>query len=195
MSNLELNMRQRKFVEEYFRTDPPYNATKAAIAAGYSKKTAYSIGNRLLKNVEVKNAIDIRAEELFQIIKEDQLRVLLELQRCAHFDIRKLFDENGRFITNIRDMPYEISAAIKSIDILRRNSSGPKNEEEVIIRIKMVDKLRSLELIGKVQGLFSNRVDIPGIENLGVIRLPAKVEEGAPVPDFDNDYKRNKMNE
>lgn len=44
------------------------NATQAAIRAGYSEKTAYSQGQRLLKNVEViarvKEMKDKRAEEL-----------------------------------------------------------------------------------------------------------------------------------
>ena len=42
--------RQRRFAEIY-AAEP--NATRAAEAAGYSGKTAYSQGQRLLKNVEV----------------------------------------------------------------------------------------------------------------------------------------------
>ncbi len=34
-----------------------FNATRAAIAAGYSEKTAYSIGNELLRKPEVREAI------------------------------------------------------------------------------------------------------------------------------------------
>ena len=50
-----MNDRQRKFCEAY-AANP--NATEAAKAAGYSAATAYSIGQRLLKNVETKNYID-----------------------------------------------------------------------------------------------------------------------------------------
>ena len=49
-----MNARQELFVREYL-TD--CNATRAAQAAGYSRRTAYSIGQRLLKNVEVSQAI------------------------------------------------------------------------------------------------------------------------------------------
>lgn len=52
--NFRENDRRRTFVEQYLLSG---NATKAAIAAGYSKRTAYSQGNRLLKNAEVKLAI------------------------------------------------------------------------------------------------------------------------------------------
>ena len=48
-----LNDRQQLFVTEYVKD---MNATKAAERAGYSKRTAYSQGQRLLKNVEIKKA-------------------------------------------------------------------------------------------------------------------------------------------
>lgn len=51
---MPLNPRQQHFVQEYLK-DP--NATQAAIRAGYSAKTAYSQGQRLLKHVEVAAAI------------------------------------------------------------------------------------------------------------------------------------------
>ena len=49
-----LTAQQRSFVAEYLKDN---NATQAAIRAGYSKKTAYSIGQRLLKKVEIAQAI------------------------------------------------------------------------------------------------------------------------------------------
>ena len=51
---MSLTPKQARFVEEYLID---LNATQAAIQAGYSKKTAYSQGQRLLKNVEVAAAI------------------------------------------------------------------------------------------------------------------------------------------
>ena len=45
-----MNVRQQKFCDYYLQSG---NATESAIKAGYSKKTAYSIGQRLLKNVEI----------------------------------------------------------------------------------------------------------------------------------------------
>ncbi len=51
---MALSERQQRFVDAYL-TNP--NATKAAVAAGYSAKTAYSAGGRLLKNVEVSTAL------------------------------------------------------------------------------------------------------------------------------------------
>lgn len=50
-SSGELTYKQKKFCEEYIVS---HNATESAIKAGYSDKTAYSQGQRLLKNVEIK---------------------------------------------------------------------------------------------------------------------------------------------
>jgi len=49
-----MNARHRAFAEYYAQTA---NATEAAIKAGFSARTAYSQGCRLLKNVEVQNLI------------------------------------------------------------------------------------------------------------------------------------------
>lgn len=47
---MALNERQKAFADYYIQTG---NATEAAIKAGYSEKTAYSIGNENLKKPEI----------------------------------------------------------------------------------------------------------------------------------------------
>lgn len=49
-----MDLRRMRFAEYYVASS---NGTESAIKAGYSKKTAYSQANRLLKNVEVQNYI------------------------------------------------------------------------------------------------------------------------------------------
>lgn len=78
-----MNERQLRFVEEY-RITP--NATQAAIRAGYSKKTAYSIGQRLLKHVEVSKMLQQKSEESAQRVDITQDYVLKTIydtvERC-----------------------------------------------------------------------------------------------------------------
>ena len=59
----ELSLKQKKFADEYIISG---NATKSAIEAGYSKKTAESIGSRLLRNVKVSEYISKRTQEVFE---------------------------------------------------------------------------------------------------------------------------------
>jgi phage terminase small subunit len=74
---MKLSEKQQLFVNEYLID---FNATKAAIRAGYSEKTAYSQGPRLLDNVEIQKAIEEAREKTIaklQITREDVLRDLI----------------------------------------------------------------------------------------------------------------------
>jgi phage terminase small subunit len=68
--------KQRLFVEAYLATN---NATEAAKKAGYSEKTAYSQGQRLLKNVEITKFLEQRVESA--IITADE--ILLDVKEIA----------------------------------------------------------------------------------------------------------------
>ena len=68
-----MNARQKRFCEEYL---VDCNATQAAIRAGYSPKTAYSQGQRMLKNVETKTYIDGQLEQLHSAKTADAREVI-----------------------------------------------------------------------------------------------------------------------
>ncbi len=57
----DLTTKQQRFIEEYVID---FNATKAAINAGYSEKTARSIGCELLTNPNIRSAIKQQLERL-----------------------------------------------------------------------------------------------------------------------------------
>jgi phage terminase small subunit len=56
-----MTIKQKKFVEGYIKTG---HITKSAQKAGYSEKTAYSIGSENLKKPEIKEAINNRLLDL-----------------------------------------------------------------------------------------------------------------------------------
>ena len=68
-----MNERQQRFADAYLENP---NATRAAIAAGYSQKTAGSQGQRLLKNVEVAAYIRERQADA-RILSITRARALL----------------------------------------------------------------------------------------------------------------------
>ncbi len=68
-----MNARQKKFCDEYLIN---CNATQAAIRAGYSPKTAYSIGEENLKKPELKAYIDEQLERLHSEKTADAQEVL-----------------------------------------------------------------------------------------------------------------------
>lgn len=67
-----LTDKQQRFVEEYC-TD--FNATQAAIRAGYSQKTAHSIGHENLSKPEIKAALASRLDELSMTAEEATKRL------------------------------------------------------------------------------------------------------------------------
>lgn len=58
---MNLTEKQKRFADEYIQSG---NATQSAIKAGYSKKTAYSVGSENLKKPEVKKYINERMKDV-----------------------------------------------------------------------------------------------------------------------------------
>lgn len=63
-----LTEKQEKFCNEYIKNG--FNGTKAAIDAGYSKDTAYSIANENLNKPEIKSRIEELKGDIFEILDE-----------------------------------------------------------------------------------------------------------------------------
>jgi phage terminase small subunit len=86
---MALTAKQRAFVNEYVQD---FNATRAALDAGYSQKTAYSIGNENLKKPEIAEAID----ELIQHRVMSRNEALMRLADIARFDVSDYIVDYGR---------------------------------------------------------------------------------------------------
>lgn len=74
----ELNEKQKRFVEEYCID---YNATQAAIRAGYSPKSAEVTACRLLRNAKICEAIDQKRVKIAEKAELSAEWVLRELAR------------------------------------------------------------------------------------------------------------------
>lgn len=88
MSDIKLKPKELKFAEEWLKTT---NATQSAIKAGYSARTAYSAGNRLLKKVDVKQYIDERLAEMQESSIADTNEVIQFLSSTMRGDIPDQF--------------------------------------------------------------------------------------------------------
>lgn len=75
-----LTPKQARFVAEYL---VDLNATRAAIRAGYSEKTAHSAGPRLLEDVDVRAAIDAKSQKVAAKLDISVERIEAELARYA----------------------------------------------------------------------------------------------------------------
>ena len=76
---MSLTRKQQLFVDEYLKD---FNATRAAIAAGYSEKTAANIGWENLRKPQIAEIIDQRVE-LYAVGKSERLQILADIARDA----------------------------------------------------------------------------------------------------------------
>jgi len=153
---------KRRFVDAYL-VDP--NGTKAAIAAGYSPKTAAAQASRLLKDVDVAAAIE-RGRKLLAVrsgITPEM--VLAELAKLGFSDIRQIIQwranvqqmaedpdtgepvlqvNNEVVITDSAKLSPEAAAAIAEVS----------QSKDGTLRVKMHDKLAALVKIGQHLGMF-----------------------------------------
>jgi len=79
--------RQAAFTREFCKD---FNATQAAIRAGYSEAAAHVQGSRLLANAKVRGAIERRLEQIAAVAEVDAAMVVRELLDVATADPREL---------------------------------------------------------------------------------------------------------
>jgi phage terminase small subunit len=154
--------KQRRFVAEYLKD---LNATQAAIRAGYSAATASSQGERLLRNVEIADAVTQKETKHLAKLEITADRVLEEIARVAFFDPRRLFDADGN-VRPIDQLTEADAAAIAQLDIVLANIDAGDGKRDRMHRIKLADKLRALELLAKRFGLVKEQVEVTGLNEL-----------------------------
>ena len=113
----KLNIKQKKFADEYLICS---NATEAAKKAGYSEKTAYSIGQRLLKKVEVKNYIDERLKIIESEKIADTKEIMESLTRILRGEETEevvVIEGQGDGVTEARKIKKEVSPKDKLKEI------------------------------------------------------------------------------
>lgn len=128
----KLTAKQQMFYKEYIVDS---NATQAAMRAGYSKKTAYSQGQRLLKNVEGQIY-------LAELMKEKESKLIADQ------------DEVLKYLTSV------LRGESKSEEIVVEGIGEGCSEARTIDKAPSEkDKLKAAELLGKRYGLYTEKVE------------------------------------
>lgn len=129
----KLNARQQRFCDEYLID---LNATQAAIRAGYSKKTAYSIGNENLNKPELKKYIEERMEEKKKSLIADQ-------------------DEVLKYLTSVLRGEGQ-----EEMVVVEGQGDGYSRATVVSRDICPKDRMKAAELLGKRYSLFKDSVKL-----------------------------------
>ena len=112
------------------------------------------------------------AERLADLI--DPQRALREAARLAYSDIRMLFDAEGHFLP-ITQWPDELAAAIGGIEFTKRNLTAGDGAQEDVVKIKLWDKPKNVELLFRHLGLIKDQhtIDVIGLDRLLALLEPA----------------------
>lgn len=152
-SDKRLSPKQQRFVEEYL---VDCNGTQAAIRAGYSAKTAYSIAAEHLSKPVIAEAIAAAKGKRSEQTGIDAAYVLHRLHEIDQLDVLDILDDAGN-LKPILQWPKAWRQTISGLDVQEMLSG----EMETIVRkIKWPDKLRNLELLGKHVGVGAFRDQI-----------------------------------
>lgn len=140
--------RQRLFVHYYLIRN---NASWAAREAGYSEKTAYSIGHELLKKPEIQAAIKAEKARIAKKLEVTKEKVLAEYAKLAFANYDEFYDEDGNMIP-VHKLPKELSACISSIT----ETEQPLKDGTVkkTTKVTLWDKKGSVDSLGRYLGIF-----------------------------------------
>ena len=151
----KLTKKQKDFVVQYQRD---FNGTQAAIRAGFSPRTATEIAWQLLhKTSHVKESIQRDIDERLERLGDRADATIEELLKIAHFDIRKLFNPDGT-LKSPDEWDDDTAAAVGGLQVFEEFSGKGEGRTQVgwIKKLKMLDKTKALELLGKHQKLFGS---------------------------------------
>ena len=153
----KLTAKQKLFCDEYLID---LNVTQAAIRSGYSNSYANKKAFLLLDKPEIKSYIGERMKDREQRTEITQDMVLQELAKIAFAKPTDFFEveDMGQYkrvnIIATKDISGDKVAAIASI---KQGANG--------IEVKLHDKVRALEDIGRHLGMFKDKVEVSGTIN------------------------------
>ena len=149
---MSLSPRQRVFVAEYLLD---FNATQAAIRAGYSERTAKQQGQRLLTNADLKAEVEQAIDERNARTRVSQDRVLKELARVAFSDMKSFAEwgPTGVRLRNSDDLSADDSAAVTEV-------SESHGENGRTLKFKLGHKDSALKLLAQHVGLLDGGSEI-----------------------------------
>ena len=168
MANRPLTPKQAAFVQEYL---VDLNGAAAARRAGYKAKNADDLAVQLLRKTPVQGAIQAALAERTARTAVTQDRVVLELARVAFADMSRLVKfENGQMtITETGQLSEDDRRALSEL-------SESVTENGRTRKLKVHDKLKALELLGKHLGMFVDKQEISG-PNGGPLEINSKREQ------------------
>ena len=152
---------QKIFCNEYLIDLNATRAYKVAYKRCKKDETANVNGSKLLRNAKVQEYISEKMKEREKRTEITQDMVIQELAKIAFLDIRKLYNKNGE-LKNIQDIDESTARAIVSLETLEEYDGYGRDREKIgdTQKVKLLDKTKALELLGRHLGIFNDKIDV-----------------------------------
>lgn len=157
----KLSSKQQKFAAHYAVHS---NATQAALHADYSEKTAYSQGQRLLKNVEIQKVI----QEIFRRNTMSEFEVLHRLTEIARGDLSDVVDDYG----NLDMAKAKSKGKTKLLKKVKSRSITTDDSDIHEAEVETYDALKALELLARKHDLI-NKIRVERVEDRVIVDIRA----------------------
>lgn len=151
-----LTPKQQRFVAEYL---VDLNATQAYIRAGYSRKGAEQSACQVLRNPKIAALVAAGTAKQLDRAELSATRVLEEMRRLAFMDVGVLFDAAGN-LRPLHTLSPEDRAAIAGVEVIIKNAEAGDGKTDKVHKVKLCDKVRVLEMLGKHYKLLSDTINV-----------------------------------
>lgn len=160
MSNLTKKQENqyKTFAQEYIKK---FNGTDSAILAGYSKNTATVQASRLLTHAKVQEFIQFYIKEREERTEVTSDMVVNELAKIAFMQETDFYDENGN-PKLAKDLTDSQRSALKSYRV--KTIKAEDGQYEDIPLFTAHDKVKTLELLAKHLGMFTEKIEHSGVD-------------------------------
>ena len=151
-----LTDKQAVFVTEYLRNG--FNATQAAITAGFKPKTARQKGSQLLTKVNVQEVIKARLDT--EGITADKIKVALaEIAFGGDLAVLEAYLEGGKSLASLKDegVNTQLVKSAKTVTRITSNKDASKEYTTVSRSVDLYSRLDALEKLGKVLAMFTDQ--------------------------------------
>lgn len=156
-----LSPKAQRFINEYLKDG---NGKQAAIRAGYAPKAAEVQASRLLRNVQVADAIRTRQQQLQERAGVSAQRVVEELARIGFVDIRRVFRADGRLIAP-KQLPEDVARAIASVEVTTSTTgTGKARKTETVAKVRFWEKPKALHTMAHILGMLKDKVEHSGTD-------------------------------
>ena len=147
--------KQKIFADEYLIDLNATRAYRVAYPSVKKDETAAQAGSRMLRNVKVAEYIQERMEERQKRTEITQDRVLEELAAIAFARATDYAEVKGECV-RIKDTDTLDEQQIRAIAGIKEGKYG--------IELKLNDKEKALELLGRHLGMFKDKLEVSGLE-------------------------------